>query len=56
MIDKMIALFIIVASLIVGVSTSVDEFTGSGIVLFGCVACFIGGCFVLVELSIKGGK
>ena len=56
MIDKMIALFITSMSLLVGVSTYIDGFAGSGIIIFGCVACFIGGSWILVELSIKGGK
>ena len=56
MVDKMIALYITTMSLLVGDTTYIDGFAGSGIVLFGCVACFIGGSWILVELSIKGGK
>jgi len=56
MIDKMIALFITSMSLIVGVSTYLDSFPGAGLILFGCAACFIGGVFILIELSVKGAR
>jgi len=56
MIDKMIALFITSMSLLVGVSTYLDSFPGAGLILFGCAACFIGGVFILIELSVKGAR
>jgi 1,4-dihydroxy-2-naphthoate octaprenyltransferase len=53
-IDIIICLFIISTSLLVGMLNVMDG--GVGIITIGCVACVIGGSFILGELMFKGAK
>tara|TARA_A100000172_G_C3031276_1_gene106790 strand:+ start:1225 stop:1398 length:174 start_codon:yes stop_codon:yes gene_type:complete len=53
-IDILICLFIISTSLLVGMLNVMDG--GVGIITIGCVACVIGGSFILGELLFKGAK
>jgi len=53
-IDIIICLFIISTSLLVGMLNVIDG--GEGIITFGCVACVVGGSFILIDLMVKGAK
>ena len=53
-IDIIICLFIISTSLLVGMLNVIDG--GEGIITFGCVACVVGGSFILIDLMVKGVK
>ena len=46
-------LFVAITSMIVGVFASIDRGDGMGLVIFGCVACFIGATMLIVEESLK---
>jgi ABC-type uncharacterized transport system permease subunit len=50
--DMIIALFIMVTGALVGVLSAVsfaDGVPGMGIVMVGCIACFIGGWIIIAK-------
>lgn len=52
--DILISLFIVGTSFLVGMLNIMDG--GAGIITIGCVACVIGGSFILAELCSRKVK
>ena len=53
MTNILICLFMISVSMIVGISAAIEGGQGAGLIIFGCVAMFIGGIVLLCERLVK---
>ena len=53
MVNKLICLYMICVSMIVGTSASIDGGAFSGQIIFACAAMFVGGIVLLCERLIK---